>query len=651
MPITIIAALTLLMLAISHGSLADDQTALEYVQRGEESYLRSEYDEAAKWYEQALEVREEDGFVTTAEWTEKRFIPQGRGLRQVAEHKQQTAEYSPNARLNAIHNWRQEQYRRNNPPLLQLSWVALRDPSKDNILDGGETATIVLDLRNLGQSMALETALEINLDNADHLSVTPTITVGDLGPEESTIIEVPIAASRMVTDENHGIAIRALEKEGFDSNPLDIVLRTRPHRPPQIEFSQMRIEDHNHDSRIEPAELVRVTARIANIGHGVADDVNATVQLGENVFLGPEANDHFRIGQLFPGEHRDIEFSFLTNRRLNNGDEIPIDIIASEASGQYGARRNPGLTVYASDTPPLGIKRYTQINTNSPPSLEVDIDVQIPEIDTKNEHAVAVVIGNRNYLAPGLPPVDYALNDARIVKEYLIKTLGYQDHNILHLEDATAARFNEMFGNERNFAGRVYSYVKPGVSDVFIYYSGHGAPDVNNKNAYFVPIDVNPNYIATSGYSLETFYNNISQLPARSITVVLDTCFSGNSHGGFLLSNISPALIKVRAHRPLLERTAIFTSASPDQVSTWYHDKRHGLFTYYFLKGLAGSADMNQDSIIHTSELGAYLQRQVPYKARRLNGLEQTPSLSQKDDIMIVDYRMGDTIEPLVMTE
>ena len=632
---------------------ADELTALDYFEQGERSFQRSDYDEAAKWYEQARQLREDDGFVTTAEWTEKRFISHGRGVKQITERKQQTAEYRPNARLETIGNWRKDQHRRNNPPVLQLSWIALRDPSKDNILDGGETATIVLDLRNVGQSMALDTRLDISLDNAADLSVVSTLSVGDLGPEASTIIEVPIAANRRVADENRGIAIRALEKEGFDSNPLDIVLRTRPHRPPQIAFSQVRIEDHNDDARIEPAEVVKVVARIANVGYGVADDVNAKVQLGDNVFLGPEAHDDFTLGQLFPGEHRDIEFSFLTNRRLNNGDLIPVDIVVNEASGQFSAQRNLGLTVYAPDTPTWRVtaKPGMLIGAGSPSSLEVDVDTQIPKVDIKNEHAVAVVIGNRNYLAPGLPQVDYALNDARIVKEYLINTLGYQEHNIIYLEDATAARFNETFGSERHFAGRVYSYVKPNISDVFIYYSGHGAPDINNKNAYFVPIDVDPNYIATSGYSLETFYNNLSQLPARSITVVLDTCFSGNSHGGFLLSNISPALIKVRAHQPLLERTAIFTSASPDQVSTWYHDKRHGLFTYYFLKGLAGSADINNDNLVHTGELGAYLKREVPLKARRFNGLEQTPALSQETDIMLVDYRMGDEIAPLVMTE
>ena len=207
--------------------------------------------------------------------------------------------------------------------------------------------------------------------------------------------------------------------------------------------------------------------------------------------------------------------------------------------------------------------------------------------------------------------------------------------NTIHIENATAARFSETFGNSDNFAGKLYNYVNPGKSDVFIYYSGHGAPDLQNKGSYFVPIDVDPNYIATSGYSLDLFYKNISKIPAKSVTIVLDTCFSGNSDGGFLLRNMSPAILKSKSVFPSINQAAIFTSSKPDQISTWHHEKKHGLFTYYFLKGLTGAADTNRDSDITSTELGSYLAQNVPMQARKMNGQIQTPTLTQQKELVI----------------
>ena len=171
---------------------------------------------------------------------------------------------------------------------------------------------------------------------------------------------------------------------------------------------------------------------------------------------------------------------------------------------------------------------------------------------------------------------------------------------------------------------------------IFIYYSGHGAPDLKTHNAYFVPVDADPNYIALSGYPLNLFYENIAKIPSKNITVVLDTCFSGNSDGGSLLNSISPALLNIKNTQPRIKNATIFASTEIDQVSAWYHEKKHGLFTYYFLKGLAGAADRNKNHIITSTELGDFIRASVPFQARRLNGFEQNPRLSQTHEISFV---------------
>ncbi|HBL54251.1 MAG TPA: hypothetical protein DDZ34_09715, partial [Syntrophaceae bacterium] len=111
----------------------------------------------------------------------------------------------------------------------------------------------------------------------------------------------------------------------------------------------------------------------------------------------------------------------------------------------------------------------------------------------------------------------------------------------------------------------------------------------------------------------------------KKVTVVLDTCFSGNSDRGMLFKNISPTLVKVKKEYRGPQNAVLMTSGAVDQVSGWYPEKSHSLFTYFFLKGLQGQADVNKDGKITVGEMDAYVKENVPYMARRLTGNEQNP--------------------------
>ena len=274
--------------------------------------------------------------------------------------------------------------------------------------------------------------------------------------------------------------------------------------------------------------------------------------------------------------------------------------------------------------------------TLSEPSFPTsDIDIAIPATDMRRPDAVAVVIGLSKYAHKDVPHVDYATRDAKLMRQYLLKTLGYSEENIIIAldEEATQATFN------RIFEGQLANFVKPGISEVFVYYSGHGAPDLNDASAYFVPHDADPNYAAQTGYSVNRFYEQLEKLQAKSVTVVIDACFSGASAGGMLISEASPIFIAVENPAANLVNGSILTSSSGDQISSWYSEVGHGLFTYYFLKGLRGAADGDNDNQVTTTELFGYISENVPYLALRLFNREQTPQLMGGDlDQVLVKY-------------
>jgi uncharacterized caspase-like protein len=166
-------------------------------------------------------------------------------------------------------------------------------------------------------------------------------------------------------------------------------------------------------------------------------------------------------------------------------------------------------------------------------------------------------------------------------------------------------------------------------------YVGHGAPGPEGKTAYLVPVDAQADYIANNGYPLDLFYSVIEKLPAKSVTVVLDACFSGDSPAGSRFKNISPAMVKNINPLREVKNTVIFSSADKDQVSTWYPVKRHSMFIYWFLKGLGGGADGNSDKSISATEMKSYLQKEVPYWAQREANREQKPLMTGNGDTVL----------------
>jgi len=266
------------------------------------------------------------------------------------------------------------------------------------------------------------------------------------------------------------------------------------------------------------------------------------------------------------------------------------------------------------------------------------------KINMSSPDGIAVIVGTNSYNHKDIPDVLYAKNDAEAMKKCLVERLGYKDGNIILQIDPAKADLEMIFGIKGNYKGMLYDYIKPNKSDVFIYYSGHGAPDVNTNKAYFVPKNGNPSKIAFTGYSLDTFYENISQLPAKKMTVVIDACFSGGTDSGtMIVKNASPALIRISNPIVGKENIAILTSSKNNQISSWYPEKEHGLFTYFFLEALDGKADKDKNKNITFNEIFNYVSDKtegVPYWARRLHGGRvQNPTMQASNgDAVFIKY-------------
>jgi len=253
-----------------------------------------------------------------------------------------------------------------------------------------------------------------------------------------------------------------------------------------------------------------------------------------------------------------------------------------------------------------------------------DVDYPTPTSNEDN-NAIAVVFGIEEYR--NAPSASYAVNDADIFREYLIKRFGYKRKNIyLRMdEQATKGELDKVF-SKTGWISRNASKN----SDVIIYFSGHGAPDYESKETFLVPYDGDPNYATSTGYAINEIYKNLQDLEAKSVTIILDVCFSGNSRDNQqLLTDSRPISIEIE-RGSIPDNMLVFSASSGSEISSSSEQKKHGIFTYYLLKGLNGDADSNNNNQITAKEMNNYLNIHVPDQANTM-GREQHPQLLGSD--------------------
>jgi hypothetical protein len=262
---------------------------------------------------------------------------------------------------------------------------------------------------------------------------------------------------------------------------------------------------------------------------------------------------------------------------------------------------------------------YAQTIALKQPVSDVD---ELPAVKARpNKNAYAIVIGIEQY-RQRLPKADFAAHDAQVVTEYLSKVMGYPEENVITLLNDKASK-----SDFDKYIGRWLSNNVEKDSSVFIYYSGHGAPNPNTGDAYLVPYDGDPAFIDETGYSLKMLYEQLGRLPAKEIVVALDSCFSGAGGRSVIAKGARPLVMHLQNAFVIPQNITVMAAASSNQISSTYEAKSHGLFTYFMLKGIRDENVIKQNGAISISDLFIYMKPQVERIARKQYNNEQTPQL------------------------
>ena len=493
--------------------------------------------------------------------------------------------------------------------------VVLRDFSGEGLLEGGDVGKFLVKIANAGPGPAYGIHLALDVQpSVPGLSVPSEIDFGDLAAKGTVEKEVPLVAAEDVAEQKVNVQLAINEANGFDTEPVVIAFRTRASHPPKLELAGMSLGGTGLVAAGEPTAL---SVRIRNAGTGPAREVWAYLVLGSSdIFMSGEAKAD--LGSLAPGQAKTADFEFFANKRIKGGQALPISLTAAEAHGKYGFADQTLHLVMGQSAP--AFKVLAQQGKAAAPELETeDVDEPPASRSPRRKDAYAVVIGIEKYR--DLPSADFAARDAGSIYAYLTKSMGFDPKNVVLLQ------------NERATLTDLTTYLGSWLPDhansksrIFVFFSGHGAPDAQSGQAYLIPYDGDPAYPETKAFPLQKLYDGLAHLPTQDVTVVLDSCFSGAGGRSLIAKGTRPLVTATDTGRPA-PNAVLLAAAGADQISTDNPEAQHGLLTYFLLKGLRGEADADQDGRVTTKELFAYLRPAVEREARK-HHVDQSPVLT-----------------------
>jgi hypothetical protein len=244
------------------------------------------------------------------------------------------------------------------------------------------------------------------------------------------------------------------------------------------------------------------------------------------------------------------------------------------------------------------------------------------------QDAVAVIIGIADY--KNLPRADFANDDARLFYDYAIRALGIKPENVKLLVDGDAEEAEIIKAFRTWLPSRVKS-----TTDVYVFYSGHGLPTADGQGLYLIPPRADRDVIDDTAIPFNKINTAIQAAKPKSVTIFMDACYSGQARSGeTLIASARPVAIK--AEKTLFpDSFTVFSASQNDQISSSSPDLKHGIFSYYLMRGMEGEADSNRDGKITLGEIQIYLVENVGRQAAMMSRKQEPQVIGDVNRVLV----------------
>jgi len=264
----------------------------------------------------------------------------------------------------------------------------------------------------------------------------------------------------------------------------------------------------------------------------------------------------------------------------------------------------------------------------------------VPEMPARKmqlyRRSLAVVVGVDTY--SHLPKLRAAESDARELAGRLNKR-GFQVRMLLGAQ-ASRQRIASVLGDEL--------HALAGPDDrVLVYFAGHGVSvgEGDARVGYLMPPDGDPKRPAATGVAMTEVVRWFGRYRARHVMLLADACYSGLALST-RAAGLKPAMERyLEAITSRRARIALVGGGAGEQVNEWVDESgTRGLFTHFLLRALDGAADSNQDCVITSDEIIAFVRPEVARQAQLLWGAQQHPQSgrSGEGEFVFLTHPAGD---------
>lgn len=511
------------------------------------------------------------------------------------------------------------------PPIIKIEeQLTFVEPSGNRAIDANEECAITLRIKNEGFGDGFGLTGKISATGSTEGLTFGNVTIPTLKVGESREVRFPIKSNMNTSDGSVTFHIKIDEPNGLGTKEYPITISTFAFLSPMVEFVDYQIVSGATTLLAKNPYTLRVL--VQNTGKGNAEEVNVHIKLPNNV-IRIDAQGSITLGTIESGESKTADFQFIISESYNSS-KLPIDIVVNERYGRFAKGGKAQLEVGSTEVVATNI---TPIESSKPSknitkvSLRSDVDKDIPQTTASNNRMHVMIIGNQNY--KNEKPISTAINDAQMVKEYCIRTLGVPENQVEMLTDRTTG---EMLAAVKGFVKTMS--VNRGDHFMFFYF-GHGMrdKDENVSDAYLIPVDGSAMLLHETGLSRNDMMKQFESAKPEQLVVYLESCFSGGASGatGGQSDNLSysegSSGVRVADDVKTLFKGNIIllTASSGREEANAYIKEGHNVFTYEFLKALKSTqGNTNWGSLFENVKKST--TRTAWNKLRR----EQTPSIT-----------------------
>ena len=365
---------------------------------------------------------------------------------------------------------------------------------------------------------------------------------------------------------------------------------------------RVMLREGQSNERLESGEKVTMEVEVSNAGSIPAKDV--VVRFSGTQALVDQFANPVPVGDLQPNEIKRVVVSarMPATEAVRHGELI---LAIEAANGASSIQKK------------FPIEWHPAHPTGDTSSVE-DVD-RIPERAPGQERkkTVAIAIGIGAFRHPALSPVQFAAHDAEVMADYFKALHAIPSEQVQLRTDDHALKDDVIELFEEWLPKQVGSG-----SDVLIFIAGRAVVNPSNGAVSLIPHEGDP-VSALRLISLRRLHEALARLPIQRAILMMDLALtsgapSSSAEGKEPAWAAIPAVLRD-------DKLVQIVGVSRHESAQQYEPGRHGLFTYFLLKGLSGAGDRDRNGVVAVGELCSYVREHVAVAAKEQYQKDQHP--------------------------